>query len=302
MRALVVWNPGAGSGRVAALLPAMTARLRAAGVDAGDFRTSSLDDARAAAAQAAGDVDILVAVGGDGTAGACADGLVSAGPGVRAALGIVPAGTGNDLAVALGLPLGDPVACAGILPALPRRPLDVALANGRWYVNVAGAGLDSEVNRLANRVRLPGRARYVPALLAGLVVGKPARFTIGLDGRSEHADAWFVAVANGPSYGAGMHIAPGARLDDGLLDVVIVGAVPKPEFVRTLPKVFSGRHLEHPLVSLHRAAEVSVDADRPVHVYADGEPLGTVPVRIEVRRAAIDVLAAPSAPGLGGPP
>jgi YegS/Rv2252/BmrU family lipid kinase len=302
MRALVVWNPGAGSGRVAALLPAIRARLRAAGVDVDEHRSTSLDDARAAAAQAAGEADAVLAVGGDGTVGACAGGLAGADPAARAALGIVPAGTGNDLAVALGLPLGDPVATAGLVPGLPRRPLDVALANGRWFVNVAGAGLDSEVNRLANRVRLPGRARYVPALLAGLVVGKPARFSVELDGRTVHEDAWFVAVANGPSYGAGMRIAPGARLDDGLLDVVIVGAVPKPEFVRTLPKVFSGRHLEHPRVSLQRATRVAVDADRPVHVYADGEHLGTVPVAIEVRRAAIDVLAAPSAPGLGSPP
>jgi diacylglycerol kinase (ATP) len=104
-------------------------------------------------------------------------------------------------------------------------------------------------------------------------------------------------VANGPSYGGGMHVAPRASLADGLLDVIVIADIGKLEFLRTVPKVFTGRHIEHPAVAVHRAATVELDADRPLHVYADGEPAGTLPATFEVRRAALTVLAADPAPG-----
>jgi diacylglycerol kinase (ATP) len=109
-----------------------------------------------------------------------------------------------------------------------------------------------------------------------------------------------VAVANGPSYGGGMRVAPAASLQDGLLDVVVIHDIGKLEFLKTFPKVFSGRHVEHPAVSVHRAGRVELDADRPLAVYADGEPAGTLPATFQVRRAAITVLAADDAPGFPG--
>ena len=271
-------------------------------------------------ADAAGTVDAVVAVGGDGTVGACAAGLADAGPGwstggpggsggppggspggsgVRAALAVVPAGGGNDAARSLGLPTRDPLAAAGLLPRLRRRPADLATVAGRAYLNVAGAGFDSEVNRVANqRLRWAGnRPRYVGAVLAQLVVGRPAAFRLVLDGRELARRGWLVAVANGPSYGGGMRVAPWASLADGLLDVVVIADIGKLEFLRTFPKVFSGRHVEHPAVTVHRAARVELEADRPLAVYADGEPAGALPATFEVRPAAIAVLAADPAPG-----
>jgi diacylglycerol kinase family enzyme len=170
---------------------------------------------------------------------------------------------------------------------------------GRSYLNVAGAGFDSEVNRVANqRLGWAGnRPRYVGAVLAQLVVGRPARFRLALDGRELAQPGWLVAVANGPGYGGGMRVAPRASLADGLLDVVVIADIGKLEFLRTFPKVFSGRHVEHPAVAVHRAARVELDADRPLAVYADGEPAGTLPASFEVRPAAITVLAADPAPG-----
>ena len=106
-----------------------------------------------------------------------------------------------------------------------------------------------------------------------------------------------MAVANGPSYGGGMRVAPRASLADGLLDVVVIADIGKLEFLRTFPKVFSGRHVEHPAVAVHRAARVELEADRPLAVYADGEPAGTLPASFAVRPAAITVLAADPAPG-----
>jgi YegS/Rv2252/BmrU family lipid kinase len=299
VKALVVHNPTAGGGRARRIAPAVVDRLRADGVEVAQHRTRSLEDARVAAGEAAGSVDAVVAVGGDGTVGGCAAGLAEAGPAARAALAVVPAGGGNDAARSLGLPPGDPLAAAGLLPRLVRRPADLAEVAGRPYLNVAGAGFDSEVNRFANQ-RLgwvKGRPRYVGAVLAELVVGRMAEFRLVLDGRASGTRGWLVAVANGPSYGGGMLVAPDASLADGLLEVVVVHAVGKLEFLRTFPKLFSGRHVEHPAVSVHRAARVELDADRPLAVYADGEPAGTLPATFTVRPAAITVLAADPAPG-----
>jgi YegS/Rv2252/BmrU family lipid kinase len=311
VRALVVHNPTAGGGRAGRLAPRVVERLRGDGVEVAQHPTRSLEDARLAACQAAPEVDAVVAVGGDGTVGACAAGLADAGPaggspggsGVRAALGVVPAGGGNDAARSLGLPADDPLAAAGLLTGLRRRPADLATVAGRAYLNVAGAGFDSEVNRVANQ-RLGwarGRPRYVGAVLAQLVVGRTARFELVLDGRAQQVEGWLVAVANGPSYGGGMRVAPRASLADGLLDVVVIGAIGKLEFLRTFPKVFSGAHVEHPAVAVHRAARVDLDADRTLAVYADGEPAGTLPATFEVRPSAVTVLAADPAPGFPGP-
>ena len=304
---LLVHNPTAGGGRAGRLVAQVAERLRADGVETDRHQTRSLEDARLAACQAAGSFDAVVAVGGDGTVGACAAGLADAAPpggsGVRAALGVVPAGGGNDAARSLGLPAGDPLAAAGLLARLRRRPADLATVAGRAYLNVAGAGFDSEVNRVANqRLGWAGnRPRYVGAVLAELVVGRVATFELALDGRPTRLRGWLVAVANGPSYGGGMKVAPHASLDDGLLDVVVIHEIGKLEFLRTFPKVFSGRHLEHPAVAVHRAARVDLDADRTLAVYADGEPAGTLPATFEVRRAAITVLAADPAPGFPSP-
>ena len=299
VKVLLVHNPTAGGGRARRVVPKVAARLAADGVEADQYQTLSLTDARLAACEAAGEVDAVVAMGGDGTAGACAAGLADAGPGAIAALGVVPGGGGNDAARSLGLPADDPLAAAALLPRLRRRPADLASVAGREYLNVAGAGFDSEVNRVANqRLGWAGnRPRYVGAVLAQLVVGRPARFRLVLDGHELAQRGWLVAVANGPSYGGGMRVAPRASLADGLLDVVVIADIGKLEFLRTFPKVFSGRHVEHPAVAVHRAARVELDADRPLAVYADGEPVGTLPATFEVRPAAITVLAADPAPG-----
>jgi YegS/Rv2252/BmrU family lipid kinase len=314
VRALLVHNPTAGGGRAGRLVAEVAERLLADGVETERHQTRSLEDARLAACNAAGSFDAVVAVGGDGTVGACAAGLADAAPpgwpggspgrtGVRAALGVVPAGGGNDAARSLGLPARDPLAAAGLLARLRRRPADLATVAGRAYLNVAGAGFDSEVNRVANqRLGWAGnRPRYVGAVLAELVVGRVATFELALDGRPTRLRGWLVAVANGPSYGGGMKVAPHASLDDGLLDVVVIHEIGKLEFLRTFPKVFSGRHLEHPAVAVHRAARVDLDADRTLAVYADGEPAGTLPATFEVRPAAITVLAADPAPGFPSP-
>lgn len=312
MRALLVHNPSAAGGRSGKLLPAVLERLRSVGVEVEVHRTRSLSDACLAARQAATSVGVVVAMGGDGTVGACAEGLADARiANARvasvadfedarvAALGVVPAGAGNDAARNLGLPFADPLAAAAMLPRLQPRLADLVRAGRRCVLNAGGAGFDAEVSRIANQrlSRAPARLRYVGAVLAELALARPAGFRLSLDGHVLQTSAWLIAVANSQSYGGGMRIAPTARMDDGLLDVVVVGGeLSKPGFLATFPKVFSGRHLEHPAVQVHRAARVQLEADRPVAVHLDGEPAGTVPASFEVMAGAITVLTAPGAP------
>ena len=299
MRALLVLNPTAGGGRAGRMAPRVAELLVAHGVEVDQHQTRSLEDARVAACEAARDVDAVAAMGGDGTVGACAAGLADAGPGAGAALAVIPAGGGNDAARSLGLPARDPLAAAALLTRLRRRPADLATVAGRGYLNVAGAGFDSEVNRVANQHLgwAGNHPRYVGAVLAQLAVGRTNRFRLVLDGHAQEVTGWLIAVANGPSYGGGMLVAPRASLADGLLDVIVIADIGKLEFLRTFPKVFTGRHIEHPAVAVHRAAKVELDADRPLHVYADGEPAGTLPATFGVRPAALTVLAADPAPG-----
>jgi diacylglycerol kinase (ATP) len=328
MRALLVHNPAAGAGRSAGLLEPVLERLRAGGMQVDPHPTESLEDAFETARAAASSLDVVVAMGGDGTVGACAAGLAAAGlaaqprtdlaatgappsaggatasaAGYRAvplaALGVIPAGGGNDGARNLGLPHADPLAAAVMLPGLSARPADLVRVGERYLLNAGGAGFDAEVSRRANLwfKKAPGRARYVGAVLAELAVGRPHSFRLDLDGKPMATSAWMVSVANSQSYGGGMRIAPNALLDDGLLDVMVVdGTLSKPGFLATFPKVFSGRHIEHPAVRLHRAARVRLEADGPVAVHLDGEPGGTVPATFEVVPAALAVLASAHAP------
>jgi diacylglycerol kinase (ATP) len=304
VRALLACNPAAHGGRGLRALPAVTARLGAAGVALDVHRTSSIADARKTACDAAGQVDAVLAMGGDGMVGACAAGLADAGADARAALGVIPVGGGNDAARAFGLPHDDPVAAAGLLPSLARRRIDLAAADGRRFLNIAGAGFDSEVNRLANTRlrRAPSMLRYAGAMVVKLAAERPVRFTVTLDGRAGELAAWLVVVANGRSYGGGMRVAPDARFDDGLLDVVVIGDLSKPDFLATFPKVYAGRHLAHRLVTVHRARRVELAADRPRTVYADGEHAGELPMAFAVEPAALTVLAAADAPGIGHRP
>jgi diacylglycerol kinase (ATP) len=303
MRALLIHNPAAGGGRSDRLLRPVLERLGSAGVEVEVHRTVSLQDACLVARQAANSVDAVLAMGGDGTVGACADGLAAA-AGRVAVLGVIPAGGGNDAARNFGLPFADPLAAATRLPTLRRRRIDLVRAGERCVLNAAGAGFDAEVSRRANQglSRAPGRVRYVTAVLAELLASRPASFRLLLDGQAIETDAWLIAVANSRSYGGGMRIAPAALLDDGLLDVVIVsGELSKLGFLATFPKVFSGTHVAHPAVRVQRAARVDLEAERPLAVHVDGEPAGTVPVSLRVVAGAIEVLATERAPAFSRP-
>jgi diacylglycerol kinase (ATP) len=211
--------------------------------------------------------------------------------GTATPLGIVPAGTGNDIARSLGLPLDDPVAAVDLLVTAEPRAVDVGRALGRWFGGVLSSGFDSMVNERANRMSWPrGRSRYNIAIAAELRTFRPVPFVLELDGERWETEAMLVAVGNGVSYGGGMKVCPGARMDDGLFDVTVLGPISKLEFIRVFPQVYAGTHVNHPAVTVRRAACVSLAA-AGVTAYADGERVAQLPVTCDVVPGALHVLA-----------
>jgi YegS/Rv2252/BmrU family lipid kinase len=286
-RIALIVNPSAGGGRAGRVLPAVEAALAAAGVEHRAQHTRGLEHARELARAAAAQGEIAVAFGGDGLVGAVADALRD-GEGV---LGLLPGGRGNDFARVLGIPLEPVTACAVLVNGV-ERALDLGQAGGRAFVGIASCGFDSDCNRIANETRLVrGNLVYAYSALRGLAGWRSARFRIELDGGEAIAVTGYnVVVANSRAYGGGMYIAPDASLEDGMLDVLTIAEMPKLRFLRLLPTVFKGRHVLRPEVTVRRAREVCVSADRPFMMYADGDPIGELPVTVRALARAVRVI------------
>ncbi len=279
----LVVNPAAGRGRSLRVLPEVTAVLDAAGAAYEVTESASLDHARQIAARAARLGHAVVAVGGDGLAGALSG--VAAREGAR--YGIIPAGTGNDLARVLGIPGG--AAAARVLTAGRERRVDLIGVGtaGRPETVVAGSvylGIPSVAGEIANRARwLRGPAVYQVAALRALAGWAQAEFRVEIS-RTDHSHTgggalvrdfagYAVVVANSAYFGAGMKVAPHAEPDDGVLDVVIMRHGPRLAFIRTLLRIKNGSHLGLAQVSMDRGTEVTVTVGRDLPAAADGETL-----------------------------
>ena len=300
-RVVVAINPSASFGASRDVGPAVVQTLRAMGHEVTsltepDFE-SLLSSARAAVRAKP---DALVVVGGDGMVNLGANVVA----GTRVPLAIVPAGTGNDMARGLGLPIGDTeAAIRRVGDALQGEPRVIDAmrvrwtdADGavfeRWAAGSLSAGFDAIVNERANNMRHPkGPSRYILALLAELAGLKPLRYRVTLDGELVELDALLVAVGNNVSLGGGMRITPDALLDDGLLDVMLVKPLGRIAFMRIFPRVFKGTHTTDPRVVLRRARRIRIEVDAPLVAYADGERMGPLPVELEVVPGALRVLA-----------
>jgi len=284
--ALIV-NPSAGAGRAAQRLPVVAAELRALGIESRQEKTTSIDHAAELARTAGEAGEAVFTLGGDGLVGVVAGALADTGT----PMGVLPGGRGNDFARVLGIPR-DPGEAVRVLASARERKLDLAEANGRPFIGIASCGFDSVANRIANESRLvKGNLVYLYAALRSVATWKPARFELVLDGNVRVYSGWSVGACNSKAYGGGMYAAPNAELDDGLLDVVVCERTSRFTFVfRVLPRVFKGTHVELPYVHELRAREVMVSADRPFAMYADGDPVGDLPVTVRVRPGALTVL------------
>lgn len=261
--------------------------LRRLGLDHHVEYTRSLEHAVELARSAAAAEEVAVAFGGDGLIGAVAGAL----NGSNGVVGVLPGGRGNDFARTLGIPL-EPVAACDVLVNGSVRALDLGEAAGRTFIGIASCGIDSDANRIANETRLVrGKLVYTYAALRALLGWRPATFELKLDGdRALTVTGCTIAAANSKAYGGGMMLAPNASLEDGLLDVVMIAQMPKPRLMRLLLTGRKGGHVGKPGVTIISAREVEISADRPFTMYADGDPIAELPVKVRSLEHAVRVI------------
>jgi YegS/Rv2252/BmrU family lipid kinase len=240
---------------------------------------------------AGGGEETVVAVGGDGHVGLLAGVLRE----TDTTLAIVPAGRGNDLARVLGIPT-DPAAAARLALDGEARPVDVGEVDGVPFLGIASLGFDSDANRIANESRLRGNAVYLYAALRALGGWRHARFEVTVDGELHVFSGYTVAVANSKAYGGGMMLVPHAVLDDRRLDVLMVHEHSRLRWLAMLPRVFRGTHVGDPRAEFSTGQVIEVRADRPFTVYADGEPIGELPVTVRVGERQIRIVAPVAGP------
>jgi diacylglycerol kinase (ATP) len=300
-RLIVAINPGSAAGGKKAIGPQVLQGLRDLGHDVTELQEKSYADLLVMAREAiATKPDGFVVVGGDGMVNLGAN-MVA---GTTVPLGIVSAGTGNDTARSLHLPFDDTAASIAALgEALQHEPrvIDAAIIHftdpvtgtpaDRWFACALSAGFDAVVNERANRMKHPkGPSRYIIALIIELVKLKPFHYTLTLDGRTIVTDANMVSIGNGVSLGGGMLITPDAKMDDGLLDIMIVRPLSRFNFIRIFPSVFKGTHVHNKAVTIERAKNVRIEGQGVV-ITGDGESVGSAPVDVELVPGALRVLA-----------
>ncbi len=280
-------NPTSGKGKGGRVGSLVAPRLREAGFAVrelvGRDADEALDQARTAVEDGA---ETLCVVGGDGMVHLAVQALA----GSQTRLGLVPAGTGNDVARYLDLPRKDTAAATDVVIGGRERTIDLARVGAKYYVTVLAAGFDAKVNERANQMTWhKGQMRYNLATLAELRTFEPIPYVLEIDGQEQRLDAMMVAVGNGPSFGGGLRITEGAALDDGLLDVVAILPMSKTQLVRTYPKLFKGTHVLHPQYR-HWAARTITVAAPGIVAYADGERIGALPLTVEIVPQALRVL------------
>lgn len=292
-------NPTAGRGRGAHAAQPAASALRAAGFSVRTVLGEDAGDALRRAREAVeGGTGALITVGGDGMVNLALQAVA----GTTTPLGVIAAGTGNDFARALGLPIREPARAgeyaARALKADRLTDIDLGRTGERWFATVLASGFDSKVNDRGNRMRWPsGRFKYDLAMLAELAAFRPIPYKITLDdGETREIEATLVAVGNSSSYGGGMRICADADLTDGLFDVTVVGDCSRATLIKVFPRVYQGTHLGHPVVSTYRVASITLAADG-ITGYADGERLGPLPLTAECVRGAVRVLAPVPATG-----
>jgi diacylglycerol kinase (ATP) len=295
LRAVLVACTASGLGGAARVAGPVADRLRSVVPTLDEVVPTSGDDMSAVMRGAVeGGADVLIVLGGDGAAHVAVQACV----GTDTALAVLPGGTGNDLARALGMP-PEPVAAAEALGPLlrdrARRRVDVGrIAGGDVFATVLCAGFDSAVNERVNRMRWPkGPRRYDLAILAEIAALRTGELIVTADSRRLELDATLVAIGNTPYYGGGVPICPDADPADGLFDVTIVGQAHRRDLLRILPRLRTGTHIDHPAVTTLRAREVTLAGNNGWIGYADGERMRPLPIDVRCAPGDLWVLARP---------
>jgi diacylglycerol kinase (ATP) len=293
---LVIVNPVAGGGRARQNSVAVADYFAGQGRTVEFSESQSSDDLREQAARAAAiGFRYVIVLGGDGAFHHLVEGLYR----TEAIAGILPAGNGNDIARALGIP---PDAVSAADAFLHSSPHAIDLVRTRlaakgiaYFVGAGGMGLDAEAAHLANTKfkQWPGVTRYLAGAFSAFFAGTTFELSAEIDGASWSGRALLAVVANAPCYGSGVRIAPEAKMDDGWLDVVLVREVPWTRLVEAIPILLTSGDLRFKEVERFRCRRVKFETDRPVLVHGDGEILGESPAEFEVVPSAIRVMTPP---------
>ena len=292
---VVAINPTAAFGKNSAAGEQTVSALEAAGFRVTALRAESFDLLRGQLNRALTQTpDALVVVGGDGMVSLAVNMVAQ----TSVPFAVVPAGTGNDLARGIGLPVGDLTRSISLMvESLNREPQRLDLgritsvdgAEVRWFASILSAGFDAIVNERANAMHWPkGKSRYTLALLLELFALKPVRYSLTVDGEHREESAMLISVANNSTMGGGMRVTPEASMRDGLIDVFVLRPLSRLRFLKLFPRVFAGTHVTEPEVLIERGKTVVLDAPGIV-AYADGERVWSLPVHVDVVPAAVRV-------------
>ena len=297
MRAIVILNPASGESALAdeqgSAQPheeRLVEALQRQNVETEVRHTTPEDPGHGLAKQATEEdnVDVIVAAGGDGTIHAVATGLI----GTRGTLGIIPIGTMNNIARSLSISEDIDEACRVIAQGHTKR-IDVGKLNDQVFLEVAGIGLEAVLFPAAEEIKSKGLLSTLRGIIGGLdslFSFRPTRFRISFDERrSRSYQALQISVCNTPYYGARLQFAPGALMDDGLLDILIYKNFSKLDYIHHALSISQGRHALQPKITRRKIKSVRITADDPVEVHADGEAQGITPASIEVLPAALQV-------------
>ena len=279
-------NPTSGGGRGGKIKEQVISHLQSQELDFLDLSGVNADAAKMnLKALDLERISNLIVIGGDGLVHLAIQKLARSA--VR--LLIIPAGTGNDFARSLGLNINQPLENLSLLNEMKSTGVDLGLVAGEYFAQILSTGFDSLVNERANQMRfIRGRMKYNVAIAQVLSTFKPRSYSFRVDEVHLESKAMLIAVSNGKSYGGGMMISPMSDLQDGYLDVMILGPVSRFEFLRVFPKVYSGSHINHPAVKFLKAKNVAISANAVA--YADGERVGDLPIEVSIVEKCLRVL------------
>jgi len=279
----LVVNPSAGKGRALEVLPDVAGRLRDGGAHLEILLSRDFAEAQSMTRRAIHDgVDVLAVMGGDGMMhlGVNTSAAAHLSGDSRTTLGLIPAGTGNDLCRGIGLDARDAVAAAAVIAEGCTRAIDLARVGDTYVGAVLGTGFDALVNQRANQMPWPrGSTRYAVAVMAELRVFSPLHYRLTFDGEVREQQAMLVAIGNTSSYGGGMLICPKADPYDGLLDITIIHPVGRLKLLRLFPEMYSGTFVRDPCVEQLRVREVTVEGPGLVG-FGDGEMIAAAPLTV----------------------
>jgi diacylglycerol kinase (ATP) len=281
MKTLIILNPVSAKGRAMEFRKEIESEFKKLKLDYQIHISKSLQDMmNATKKNLKNGFTNFIGVGGDGTIHYMANILA----GTDKNLGVIPTGSGNDIAVNLGLP-SDVKSCCRIIKKGATKRLDLGLINDKYYyLCIAGSGFDSQVNDLANNTRLPvkGPAKYSYSVYKTLITFKSKKFFMDYDNNQREIFGMMITASNMPSYGGGMRITPDADPEDGLLDICIIKRMSKLHFVKVFPKVYEGKHIEDSNVEIFRTSHLKLDSEYRFSVFADGEYICKLPAIFKV--------------------